>query len=572
MEKIIKRLPIIISVMLFFTWNGYAQKDRKVTFVGGARSVMTNSKLIVTDTAGIDTATAKRNTGGYALIDLGVNIKPNKNTEILGMFRIRNGFGGFWGSGVAFDVRQLYMKGIVANVLRYQLGDLNLKQTPFTLYNHHADAIDSLPDIFNLQRNIVNYENFYMNNTWRMQGANVDFGLSFKKYIKEINVTGFTTRVNATNFSTIPERLMSGAVIEVVKNSKLRVAFNTNHTYDIKGTIKDTNTFKNSVNSIDASYKSKIGKLPFVLTGEIGRSNFQYSADTNAPNLRDYFAHAKATLNINKYHLKTTLGYINVGPNYRSIGAQSKDVNYNALPIYFDRYTNKQSVRPLGLQDVIANEHIYNRTVSSKLMTENLLFNGVMPFGMATFNRLGMYGQLQYNNHLDVNASYHNLNEINGQGTLALRNFQIVKLNAKVPIQHYLKTKKKFELQFGAQQQLVKRTSAVTVENVDFKNTQATLGLTYELFKDFDLLGGYVLQNSNGVDFAAERNAFSEIIFFNQKRYSVEQNMTAFGAKYNFTPKIYLSGFYQKVGYSDEFHNNADYKNNQFNIIYNMLF
>jgi hypothetical protein len=51
----------------------------------------------------------------------------NKNTEILGMFRIKNNFGGFWGSGVTFDVRQLYMKGVVAKALRYQLGDLNLK-------------------------------------------------------------------------------------------------------------------------------------------------------------------------------------------------------------------------------------------------------------------------------------------------------------------------------------------------------------------------------------------------------------------------------------------------------------
>ena len=74
-----------------------AQKERKVTFVGGARSVMTNNRLVVNDTLAADTSTALRYTGGCALIDLGVNIKPNKNTEILGMFRIRNGFGGFWG-------------------------------------------------------------------------------------------------------------------------------------------------------------------------------------------------------------------------------------------------------------------------------------------------------------------------------------------------------------------------------------------------------------------------------------------------------------------------------------------
>lgn len=83
-----------------------------------------------------------------------MNIKPNKNTEIMGMFRIRNEYGGFWGSGVSFDVRQLWIKGVVANALRYQLGDLNLKQTQFTLYNHHSDQLDSLPSIFNLQKTL----------------------------------------------------------------------------------------------------------------------------------------------------------------------------------------------------------------------------------------------------------------------------------------------------------------------------------------------------------------------------------------------------------------------------------
>jgi hypothetical protein len=562
----------IIILLLATAQAAVAQKDRKVTFVGGARSVMTNNQLAITDTAGIDTATAKRNTGGYALIDLGVNIKPNKQTEILGMFRIRNGFGGFWGSAVTFDVRQLYMKGIVANVLRYQLGDLNLKQTPFTLYNHHADAIDSMPDVFNMQRNIINYEKFYNRNTWRMQGANVDFGISFKKYLKEINVTAFTTRVNATNFSTVPERLMSGGVIELVKNSKLSVAYNTNNVYDVKGTIKDSNVFRNNVNSIDANFRSKIGKLPITVHGEVGRSNYRYTADTLAPNLRDYFAHANASINFPKQHLTATLGYLNVGPEFRSIGAQSKDVNYNALPLYFDRYTNKQSVRPLGLLDVISNDNIYNRTISSTLMTENNLFNNAMPFGTATYNRLGMYGQVQYNNHINAVASYHNLNEIKGQGTLALRNFSIVKLNAKIPVNYYLKTNKKLELQLGTQLQNVTRNSTATVENVDFKNTQANVGITYELFKDFDLLGGYIMQNSNGVDFLPERNAFSEVTYFNQTKYDVLQNITAYGVRYNFTPKIYLSGFYQQANYKDALHYNADYKNNQFNIIYNMLF
>ena len=142
------------------------------------------------------------------------------------MFRIRNDFGGFWGSGVTFSVRQLYLKGVVGDVLRYQVGDLNLKQTPFTLYNHNADRIDSLPAIFNLQTQIVQYERFYKKNTWRQQGVNLDFGFKFAKYIHELYFSGYTTRLQATDFGIIPDRLMSGVSVNLSQSKHLKVGFN----------------------------------------------------------------------------------------------------------------------------------------------------------------------------------------------------------------------------------------------------------------------------------------------------------------------------------------------------------
>ena len=144
--------PFLLIIMIFsFSAGLFAQQKKTIDFIGGARSYMSNSAINVQDSLP-DTTTLKRNTGGYALIDMGVNIRPNDKTEIMGMFRIRNEYGGFWGAGVSFDVRQLWLKGIIGNVLRYQLGDLNLKQTPFTLYNNRVQLMDSLPSIFQLQQ------------------------------------------------------------------------------------------------------------------------------------------------------------------------------------------------------------------------------------------------------------------------------------------------------------------------------------------------------------------------------------------------------------------------------------
>ncbi|HOZ50892.1 MAG TPA: hypothetical protein PLU17_03480 [Chitinophagaceae bacterium] len=564
---------LLIAMITFLGFSQLkAQKDRKINFVGTARSLMNSNYLSVRDSIP-DTASVKRNDGGYALVDLGVNIKPNKNTEILGMFRIRNEFGGFWGSGVSFDVRQLWVKGVVANALRYQLGDLNLKQTPFTLFNHHADQIDSMPEVFNLQRNIVSYERFYMNNnTWRMQGANVDFGLSFSKYLKEINVNAFLTRVNATNFTSVPDRLMSGYTIQFVQSKNLQLSFNSNHIFDVKGTVANDNLFKSSVNTIDWKLKRDLARKSFLFGGEIGQSHYQYTNDTLAPDLKDYFVHAYAQMSIPKWNLTGTIGYLNVGPDFRSIGAQSKDINYNAVPVYFDRYTNDQRIRPITLFDVVGNENIYNRTITTSLMSENQLFNQVLPYGISTFNRVGGYAKIQYKNKkgIDITSQYYKLNEIRGQGSFALRDMSIFKLNASVSINQLIKTKKLIALQVGTMMQTTNRSSDQSIENMDLKSNQYTLGFRWELFSNFELMLGYILQQNDGHDYLPTRNGYTEITYFNRSDYQVKQELAAAGIRYNFSSKTYLCVLYQQSKFTDKLNISPGFSINQFGIIYNI--
>jgi hypothetical protein len=188
---------ILITLLLSIQWNLSAQvSTKKVEFVGAARSEMSGFSL--SQDKVIDTVTPGKRSDGYALIDLGFKINPNSSTEILGMIRIKNAFGGFWGAGVNFDVRQLYVRGVIANAVRYQLGNIDYKLTPYTFYNHNPDQLLELNGIQKIKQDIVNYETFYNNNnTWRQQGAAIDFGLTFKKYIQEMKVNGFITRLNS---------------------------------------------------------------------------------------------------------------------------------------------------------------------------------------------------------------------------------------------------------------------------------------------------------------------------------------------------------------------------------------
>lgn len=565
---------VLLVTLLFLFVNAFAQKERKVNFVGGARSLQTTSTMDI-DKSIEDTSTVKNVSSGYALLDLGVDIKPNKNTEIMGMFRIRNQFGGFWGAGVDFQVRQLWLKGVIANAVRYQVGDLNLKQTEFTLYNYHGDQIDSLPTVFDIQKNIVDYERFYFNNnTWRMQGANVDFGFSFAKYLSEVNVDAFIARLNATDFQSTPDRLMGATTIGVVVNKNIQFGYNFNSVFDVKETALDSNVFDNTINTFNWKFNKDIKQINIALCGEAGQSQYNYSYDTLAPDYKDYFVNAYAVADIKKWNLQVTAGYLNVGNEFRSIGSQSKDINYNAQPVYYNRYGNDQQIRPLSLLDVVSNDNIYSRTVNSKLMAENVTYNCVLPYGMATFNRLGMYAKLQFATKKDIviNGEYYNLREIEGTGTTALKHFAMYKIFARVPVNKFINSNKVLSIQVGANFQQAKRTGNIEIENVDLKNMQYQAGLTWEFIKKFELLGGLVVQNSNGADFTPDRNPYGEIIYYNLTNYDSQQQLMAIGLRYNFTSKIYLAAIFQSINYEDKTNINPDYRINQFGLLFNMLF
>ena len=567
---------IFFFVLALASLQGYSQKARKLSFIGGARSSVFSNALSVSDTLA-DTTTAKNNYGGYTLLDLGFNIQPNKQTEIMGMFRIKNNYGGFWGSGVQFDVRQLWVKGVVGNALRYQIGDLNLRQSQFTLYNHHADQLDSMPSVFKLQQNIVSYEQFYQNNTWRMQGANVDFGLSFSKFLKEINFNGFVTRLNATNFANVNERLMTGGNISILQSNQFRFGYTYNSTFDLKATTANNNLFSNTIHTFDWSINHAIAQNTLKLAGEAGISNWNYTADTLAPVLNDYFVNAYAKLYLAYFNTHISVGYLNVGPDFRSIGAQSKDVNYNSPTLFFNRFTNNQQLRPITLIDMIGNENIYNRTISTSLASENEVFNDILPYGLATFNRVGAYGKLQFQskNKIHVQAEVYRLNEIRGQGSDALKAFSQVKLNSKIPFHTLIGLANKFEVQLGLRLQQTTRNSIYANENIDYKNLQVSLGMNYEIIPDLELLAGFVQQQNNGNSFITERNEYSEVTYFRNSNYNLTQQIAAVGLRINFSPKAYLCALLQQSSYQDQSSINnkamADFKINQFGLIYNIL-
>jgi len=567
------KIYFCLLILNYFSVNLYSQNEKKIQFVGTARSILNNDDILVKD----DTITSKSNMGGYALIDLGVNIFPNKNTEVLGMIRIKNQLGGFYGAGVTFDVRQLYIKGIISNVVRYQLGDINYKLTPFTFYNNDFDDLVQHPQVFNIQKDIVNYETFYKNNTWRQQGAALDFSLEFSKFLKEIKFNGFINRINITDFNTVPDRFFTGGNIGIQQSKNVFVGFNYVSLFDLSGTSQNNSGFNNNVSSIN--YEVKFAKDNLVETrlfGETGLSNSGYSNDTSAPKLNDFFINMGISNLLKASHLKFSLSYLNVGPNFRSAGAQSKRLNYNNTPSFYDRYTNQQSLRSIGLFDLIRDEKLYNRSINSDgLMAYNPAYNNAMPYGIATFNRQGINAKVNFNDPkkiLNLEIESYFLKELIGQGTTKLKSFKIIKSNAELNLKKLISIENNFKITAGFSFQSSIRNSETNYEEINLNSAIVNSGIEFELYKNIDVLAGFIYNQAKGNEILPSRNIYSEVVDFNEYNINIKELMLGGGLRYRFSDKIYLAALYQNYDNSNKLNSQFSYSMNQFIIIYNMKF
>lgn len=561
-----KALLFIIFACFFL--NIFSQEGKKVQFVGGARSLISHSDF----TSNIaDTVTAPTKSGGYALIDLGFKINPNENTEILGMFRIKNEFGGFYGAGVTFDIRQLHVKGVAGKVLRYQLGNIDYKLTPYTFYNHNIDLLVQSIGINKIKEEVLNYESFYKNNNWRQQGAATDFAVQFPKIIKEVKFNGFITRLNpsATN---VLERLYGGGNILLKQSKYLNLGFNHVRVFDLLQTANNNNAYRNTVNSISYELSTVGEKINYSVDGESGISN-SFSTQNLEGKLSDYFIHVKGQVSFKSLGLKLKLAYMDNGPDFRSFGAQSKRVDFNQVNSFYERYTNSQILRPLSYYDLYNDPLLYSSSISTKLMDYNPSINNALPYGIATFNRQGFYTGINYTDArkiISADATFYQLGEIRGQGTTQLRSFSYLTSTVSFNLSNWMHWKKKQVFQIGLAYQKTNRKSEFSFEQVNLTSLTTNLGFELEFLPDLYLLGSAFLFSSKGTELIPERNTEENIIFFNEYIVDGRELNLSSGIKFNFSKEVYIAAVFESN--KNNFNSENPYKYNQILLYYIMKF
>jgi hypothetical protein len=274
-----------------------------------------------------------------------------------------------------------------------------------------------------------------------------------------------------------------------------------------------------------------------------------------------------------KSNVKFNVGYMDIGADFRSIGAQSKRIDFNKQNTLYDRYTNEQVVRDLSTFDFYQNSSLYNAGISDKLMAYNPIYNNVLTYGKATFNRRGLYTSLSYSDSAKrfmANMDAYFLSEIRGQGTTLLKKFIVVNTNLKWDVSKTFKFNLPVMMTAGASYQNTNRSSAMSYEAIDLTSTLVNAGLDIEVVKQLHVLAGINYLQAKGNELMPLRKESGEVYDFSAITVDGKETILSAGLRFDFSSKIYLTGLYDH--FTTNYSGKVPYQLNQFLIVYTMKF
>ena len=561
-----------------------ASTERKVQFNGLGRTILSSTAI---DGALLDSdsTTARNLTDGEFLLDVAINAQPNDKTEVQGILRLRNEFGGFFGAGVTVEIRELWARGLISNTVRYRVGDFDHVMTPFTLYNPDEEGTINEPTIFQPQKDVIEYEQFYGDgNTRRLQGATLDFGLAFPVILQEMKADAFIARIRGTDFISTPTRFVGGGQLDfstrrLQDSTGLQADFGINwsNVWDDLQSGNATNGIRNGVISLDFDVDVfENEQLSVHLIGELGQSRLaQREAEKTTAEEDDTFLNAGVNVQLKKSKLGIRAAYLDVGPDFYSIGAQSKRVDFNRNKTFYNRIGNDRRFRTPTLFDLSRDRALYTFQLSDELMAYDPRYANVMPYGLATANRTGLQLGVSYgdaDDPFDVDLSVAMLDEIRGQGTFELKSFMQIRLAADVHLNRLLDWKKTSLLTIGLQREQTDR-AGVEVEQVDLTSTLLEVGLEAEVFNRFDVLLGAKMLSAEGREYVPEIENFNDVADFPELYLADDQeSLIGAGIRYRFREDIYLTIQYQQYSLQRALDPTNDYDLRQIFAQYNMEF
>lgn len=561
-----------------------AQQNNTVYFTGLGRAIVSNNSL-KGNVLENDTVSGVRDLNGTFFFDLGINVEPAEYLRAIALLRVQNEFGGFFGIGSFLEFRQLTIQGVIEDKVNYQIGDMDLKSTPYTLYNFDPVYNDYESELFRMRREIAEYENFMTDeNTWRLQGVQVGTQLNVSKVMDNVGVNLFGTRIRKRDVLAIPDRLLYGGNLDFnIIQDKIQVGINHVGVNDIAGSVQNNEVFFNN-QVFTADFKLNFGNeifgiSPFAEAGINSYENSRIIDDTSASN-NDAFFDGGVTASLKKLGLDLTVSYRQVGDDFISPGAQSLRIGNTLTPALFSDQANATEGllsiagnRRMLLMDRYTDPSVYDVSIDSRLMPYYPEFGNITPYGRATPNRQGVSANVTYGNKdslIQVSVGTDILQEKLGEGTTETRKFFGIKGGTWFNLHQLVDFEKHLVINAGIRMENTTRGAG----NIDLSSMLIDAGLDIEVAKNFDLLAGLKMFSASGDEVYVFRDEFNQIDLSSFINYTVDMVETdiTFGAKYRFSNFSSLSVQGLLVSYDDKTDDTQNFNISQVFFYYTLAF
>lgn len=510
------------------------------------------------------------------VFDMAISGQLNKNVNLYSELRLGSSLDIFDTSASYINLRRLLIFGDFNKQLSFEIGDVDLKMTPFTLWNYNEEGNVNESELFSTYRQIQHYENYNNENFWRRQGVQLFGNMGFGKN-DTLSYKFFGTREKSSNELSIPDVFLYGE--QFYYNNKL-FQFGLNH-IDLftnnRGILIDSN-FHNHV--ISSSIVFDFKKLEISTEGGISKLS-NYSGKNNKW-VEGEFIYISANYLINK-SLSFDLNFRSVSDDFSSPGSQSKRINYNMSPNLFPNEINQATPRLINSGDIIndislfRSNSIYNRTIDYQLDPYNPVFGLAEPYGLSTPNRRGLTAKLNFNDTtktINLFTNYSLLYDLTPEGLNEKRQYNIYSFGGLIKFGKLFNFKKQINLYGGLSYSRTNRNhpEEINVEDVDFNNSLIDLALDIEVVEDLFLLVGVKRLNASGTDYLPVRfeDDFS-ISSYNLYSANLSEQIRALGLKYNFSKKSSLMLNYQLIEREDLL-NNISFSTNQIFVLIQITF
>jgi hypothetical protein len=511
--------------------------------------------------------------------------------------RLRNEFGGFFGSGVSVEVRELWARGIIANTFKYRVGDFDHVQTPYTFYNlaggrydQRSRGISVLNEKWcttsNFTRKVI--PDVCRERLWILASPH-------QYFFKTQTSTAILPEFAPPTSSALPSRFVTGGRMDLLTQTfsdslgtQAKIGANLVHTFDdMRSAVPTESGIRNTVWSVDFDValveKAKWG---IHVEGEAGASAVRFleatllPGDTAETRVATFekdgtFLDAGISFDYKPAALRVKASFIDIGPDFFSMGAQSRRIDLERNKSFYNRIGNDRDFRMPTIFDINRDRALYTYQLSDVLMPYDPRFSNVMPFGQATPNRRGFIIDVEHgDSESPIEASVRGafLQEIRGQGTFELKDFRQIRAIANLNIHNMLDWRKNLRVTLGWQNEQTNR-GGIEVEQIDFASNLLDVGLEAELFLRFDLLLGAKIMNASGREYIPRIDEYNVVTDFPEPYVVDDQEMLLGGGfRYRFKEGVYLTLQYQQFSFDRAIDPANNYDIRQVFVLYNMDF